>query len=382
MPEKILIIDDDVESVEIMKLFLMRQGYQVILAYGGALGLELAHKEKPDLIILDVMMAGMDGFEVARSLRRAPDTGTVPILMITALTKDKYKEKGYESGADIYMTKPIHRMDFQAHIKSLLLQRKAKTMLVRDQGWVAGVIAAKGGLGVSTVALNLGVAYSKKFNKHPIVAELRPGQGVWADEIGISNNQALDKLLGQEPAAINPSMVESLLATTSFGVRLLLASSGPGSGSFDKGQAHFEAVIGALRTLAPLLILDAGTHFNPAFGAVMDQCNEIIVVTEPQPLAVRQTGRLLEALRGHGFGASKLLSLVTVNHTRSDMVMNMSQIEGALSRAVVLGFPPALELSSLALRQNMPMTVAQPESLLAQQFIKLAEQVNTHLEQR
>ena len=84
MAEKILIVDDDHDTLEVMKMFLTRLGYQALTAATGLDALELAHKEQPDLVVLDVMMPGMDGFEVASNLHRTPDTATIPILMVTA----------------------------------------------------------------------------------------------------------------------------------------------------------------------------------------------------------------------------------------------------------------------------------------------------------
>ncbi len=108
MAEKILIIDDDPDTIEFLTLILTRLGYQVLEARDGMEALALAHAEKPELIILDVMMPGLDGYEVARSLRRHPETALTPILMFTAKTQVEDKLAGYEAGVDIYLTKPVH----------------------------------------------------------------------------------------------------------------------------------------------------------------------------------------------------------------------------------------------------------------------------------
>src|SRR5512138_2184063 len=111
MTEKILIVDDETETVNFLKLLLTRQGYQALTAYNGIQALSLAHSEHPDLIILDVMMPGQDGFEVARNLRGHPETATVPILMFTAKAQMEDKMTGYEAGVDIYLTKPVHPIE-------------------------------------------------------------------------------------------------------------------------------------------------------------------------------------------------------------------------------------------------------------------------------
>ena len=101
MAEKILIIDDDLDTLRLVGLMLQRQGYQIVAASNGTLGLGAA-SEKPDLILLDIMMPDMDGYEVARQLRDNPDTKHTPILMFTAKTQLDDKVAGFEVGADDY----------------------------------------------------------------------------------------------------------------------------------------------------------------------------------------------------------------------------------------------------------------------------------------
>ena len=227
MTAKIMIVDDDAETIEFLTLILTRQGYQVIAATNGMESLRLAHSENPDLIVLDVMMPDIDGYEVARSLRRRPETAVIPILMFTAKTQVEDKVAGYESGVDIYLTKPVHPMELHANIKALLVKRAASAETIGEHGHVIGVIAAKGGLGVSTTALNLAISYHEKYKDNVIAAELKPGQGSWASELDFSDPCGLCNLLEMNVSEITSTAVEGQLVTTPFNVRLLLASNDP-----------------------------------------------------------------------------------------------------------------------------------------------------------
>jgi DNA-binding response OmpR family regulator len=102
----ILLIDDDPENRDILKTRLEQAGYQVMEAQNGEEGLALSVSCKPDLIFLDVMMPKMDGWQVCRSLKANPATGQVPIVMLTACSKQVEELRGYESGANDYMMKP------------------------------------------------------------------------------------------------------------------------------------------------------------------------------------------------------------------------------------------------------------------------------------
>src|SRR4030065_2879626 len=185
MTDKILVVDDDPDTVKFINIMLSRLGYHVVSATSGMEALERVQVENPDLIILEVMRPGMDGYEVSRNLRRNPKTATTPILMFTAKTTIEDKLAGYDSGVNLYLTKPIHPIDLQANIKSLLSQRVAQIEAFADKGYVLGVLAAKGGMGVSTVALNLALSYYQKNKEKVIAAELRPGQGTWATELNL-----------------------------------------------------------------------------------------------------------------------------------------------------------------------------------------------------
>ena len=108
MSEKILIVDDDLDTLRLVGLMLQRQGYQISAATNGQQGLDKAFEEDPDLILLDVMMPDMDGYEVTRRLRQNPATAKTPILMFTAKTQLDDKVVGFEVGANDYLTKPTH----------------------------------------------------------------------------------------------------------------------------------------------------------------------------------------------------------------------------------------------------------------------------------
>ncbi|MFO3796084.1 MAG: response regulator transcription factor, partial [Anaerolineales bacterium] len=152
MAEKILIVDDDADTLRLVGLMLQRQGYEVIVASDGPQALQKAEEEEPDLILLDVMMPGMDGYEVARRLRANPITASTPILMFTAKAQIDDKLVGFESGADDYLTKPTHPAELQAHVRALLARRAPETKKKSAAtATVIGVLAARGGLGVTSI---------------------------------------------------------------------------------------------------------------------------------------------------------------------------------------------------------------------------------------
>ncbi|MFL5626875.1 MAG: response regulator [Ktedonobacteraceae bacterium] len=120
MGRKILVVDDEAVLVETIAYNLEQAGYQVITAADGTNALQAAHRETPDLIILDIMLPEMDGIEVCRQLRRESNTATTPIMMLTARGEEIDKVVGLEVGADDYVTKPFGRRELLARVRALL----------------------------------------------------------------------------------------------------------------------------------------------------------------------------------------------------------------------------------------------------------------------
>ena len=117
MPKKILLIDDEPEIVEISRDYFKSAGYDVVTANNGLSGLQTARREKPDLIVLDLMMPEMDGLDFCRTIRRESD---VPIIMLTARVEETDKLIGLEIGADDYITKPFSPRELVARAKVVL----------------------------------------------------------------------------------------------------------------------------------------------------------------------------------------------------------------------------------------------------------------------
>src|SRR5713101_3055166 len=117
---KVLVVDDEPVLVETIAYNLEQAGYEVTTAADGASALEVARRERPDLVILDIMLPEMDGLEVCRLLRRENSTATTPIMMLTAKGEEIDKVVGLEVGADDYVTKPFGRRELLARVRALL----------------------------------------------------------------------------------------------------------------------------------------------------------------------------------------------------------------------------------------------------------------------
>lgn len=124
--EKVLVVDDEEDILELLRFNLSREGFRVSCAMSGEDALKMVHSEIPDLIVLDLMLPGMDGLEVARELKTQEDTRVIPILMLTAKGEESDVVIGLELGADDYVTKPFSIRILVARVKALLRRKKEK----------------------------------------------------------------------------------------------------------------------------------------------------------------------------------------------------------------------------------------------------------------
>ena len=133
---RILVVDDDEQNVELLEAYLTDAGYQVLKALDGASALQRVSDDKPDLILLDIMMPDISGYEVCRRVRENPEVAGTPILMVTALGAMADIEKGIDVGTDDFLTKPINRLELLARVRSLVRIRHLRSELDRTLAYL------------------------------------------------------------------------------------------------------------------------------------------------------------------------------------------------------------------------------------------------------
>jgi pilus assembly protein CpaE len=380
MAEKILIVDDDLDTLRLVGLMLQRQGYQISAANNGEQGLEKALQERPDLILLDLMMPGMDGYEVARRLRSNPTTTTIPILMFTAKTQLDDKVVGFEAGADDYLTKPTHPSELQAHVRALLAratkasEEQLETPSNEQHGYMIAVLSARGGLGVSSVAVNLAAALFARTQADVILAEMVPGQGTLGVDLGIIDGKILNGILSGAPVEITREKVESALVTHRSGVKFMPASENPRDIQLTARVQNYEMLLTRLSALARFVVLDMASGLPPFVLGTLPLSNELVLVVEGQPNAIHHARLMIDQMGSLGIEPRRI-SAVLNNRFRSETQMPSAKVQELLGHPIALTIAPAPELFLQASRMQTPAVICQPENIASQQFIKLADQI-------
>ncbi|MEZ5939988.1 MAG: response regulator [Planctomycetaceae bacterium] len=139
---KILVADDNEPNRELLEAYLSDDGHEILMAVDGRETIDIAQKEQPDLILLDVMMPKLSGYEVCQTLKANEATRDIPILMVTALKEPADIEKAIAAGTDDFLTKPVHRLELKTRVRSLLKVRHLTNERDRLLAYLADVDAA------------------------------------------------------------------------------------------------------------------------------------------------------------------------------------------------------------------------------------------------
>ncbi|HEY45251.1 MAG TPA: response regulator [Anaerolineae bacterium] len=377
MADKILFIDDDIDTLKLVGLMLERQGYEIAVASDGLSGLAKATSEQPDLILLDVMMPDLDGFEVTRRLRADPSLAHIPIIMFTAKTMVDDKVAGFEAGVDDYLTKPTHPAELTAHVKAVLARSAQARAAGAEKATIVALIGARGGIGTTTLALNISLLLQRD-GHDVILAEFNPGRGTLAFELNLTNPEGLGNLLRRSLKDIHLRSVESEILSHNVGIRLLAASPHPREVELEQAIPQMEAVLDNLASMCTTLILDLGSSLRAYAKPILKLCDRIVIVVEPVYPTNMMAQNLLEEVVSDGISRHKI-SLALINRVRTSLQIPWRQVETDLGIELAGIVSPAPEQAHQASQGTMPLVLSHPDSLVSDQIRKLAQGVAVHL---
>ncbi len=373
MPERILIIDDDLDTLKLVGLMLQRKGYEILAASDGTKGLREAIDKQPDLILLDVMMPGMDGYQVAKLLRQNAETADIPILMFTAKSQLDDKVTGFEVGADDYLTKPTHPTELLAHVKALLARspRRRNESAAALQAYVIGVMGVRGGWGATTIAASLAQVIAMGTKKRVALAEMQPGRGALAASLGSKPSQTLETLLAEPAVKITSERLTEALVEQS-GVHFLFASLQPEKTALLwQAEEALARVVNRLASTMDYVVLDLGSFFVPSILQAYMAAQGRVLIVEPMPLSVLYARAATQSLAAAGLEPTQVQYVVN-SRERSELKISWMEVEKRLGQKVAANIMPVPELVHQGRQRRMLAAAVQPQSLFNKQIQKLA----------
>jgi pilus assembly protein CpaE len=373
MKEKILIVDDDADALRLMSYTLRLEGYEIVTAESGTQAITAVERERPSLVVLDIMMPDMSGTEVCRRLRSAAQTATLPILILSAKTQVQDKVAAFKGGADDYVTKPAEPSEFVARVESLLL-RASRGAAPSQPAQTLAFVGAKGGVGTTTVAVNLAVALAQ-LGTTVILVDLHPYLGCVGPMLGLEPVHGLQELAQMAASSILPRVVEKQLSSHPSGLRVLTSNCGlppAGDGELDPAQA--QAIVEGLVTLADWVLFDLPVDWTPAVSAVLDRSDRVVVVSEPDSLALRCAKRQLALLQQSRI-AGEQVGAIIVNRSAASMTMTVTRLQDQLGTTIVGALPPAADPCLHALSLSVPLLLAAPDHFAAEMLRAMAQRL-------
>lgn len=214
MPATVLVIDDEADLARLVEYNLGKEGYLVLSAREGEAGLKLAREQNPQAILLDVMMPGLDGWEVLKRLRAEPRTARIPVLMLTAKTQEADRVLGLELGADDYLSKPFSVRELAARIKAV--RRRAEVAASPGEVVRAGPLTLDAGrrtvelagkpLELTTTEFNLLQTLARRpgrvFSREDLIASARGDEAVVTDRTVDVHVAAIRRKLGKRAGLV------------------------------------------------------------------------------------------------------------------------------------------------------------------------------------
>lgn len=402
----ILVIDDDLSLLHMVRLMLERQGHTVTTVTGPQEGLTIIHDQSPDLIILDLMMPGMSGYTLTRTLRKDPQTARMPILILSARAQPIDQQMAFEAGANAYLTKPITGATLTARIKELFEELKAaetpsaapqplssEMILPAPKKRLSGqrpigaedmpepaaehsgplpvttVISLRGGSGATTVAVNFAMMLAHYRHSRVCLIDLSAVGGHVGLQLHMIARQNWSDLLdcGDTPDA---KAIASIIAPhLASGLSVMAAPAVPSLMTLSQN-----AVVHTLSVLSggfQEIVVDVDT-LNPAAIGVLLAARRVLLVMGDDVTSVHTTRHTLQTL--HDIGVDPGRVHIVLNRARPDTAMPTQTVLKAIDHPLATEIPYDPDQLN-AMRRGTPLMVASPDSDFSKALQRLLEAI-------
>jgi pilus assembly protein CpaE len=369
--ERVLFVDDEEQIRKLLSTWLTRHGYEVTVATDGWEALKAIRAKTPDLVITDVNMPNMNGFELTRRMRADHRTARIPVVMLSARKQADDVLTGYAEGADEYIPKPVEMAVLAAKVEVLLRRfRATQGETAKRGGNVVLFLHGKGGVGCTTLAVNAAVGLAGttiyrvalldlnlEFGNAPMLLNLQPARTL--ADLAEGNHEQLDDAAFGE-----------YLEQDRSGIRVLAGCDVPERAELVTVPAVQQA-IDHLRRQSDYVVVDAPASFSQQVLAALDVADAVVVVTAAHLPSLKATKETLDVLEKLNYPRER--TVLVVNRTSSAGV-EMDHVARFFNRKadLVVPYTPACDDAA---DRGRPLTVLHPDSAAAKVMRDLAAQI-------
>jgi len=370
----ILAVDDDPVNLKVVEHVLSAEGHTILQARNGPEALAAIERERPDLVVLDVMMPEMNGYEVCRRVRRNPAIADVLIILLTAHSSVESRLQGYEAGADDFMGKPFHPGELQAHVQALLRRRGPAPQASlpappSKRGKTTAFYSLRGGVGVTSLATNVAVTLTQLWGTPAVLVDLALICGQSAMLLNQTLRHTWADLAPIPLEDVTRDLVEQVLMPHDTGVRTLAAPQSSEMAELVTAPT-VERVLEMLSGAHPYVVVDLPHDFRETTLAALDAADEIVLLFAPDMSSVYAAKRALDTFAMLDYPRERISLLM--NWTFEKRGLARKSIESALGVQVKYVMPYVESLFVEALNRGIPAVVHHEGKPLATLFEDLA----------
>ncbi|MBP7960453.1 MAG: response regulator [Caldilineaceae bacterium] len=367
----ILVVDDEATLRKLMQFHLRPHGYNVITAGNGVEALEVINSQIPALVIIDVMMPEMNGYELTRQLRKNPRTAHIPIILLTALSNVQEKVEGFQAGADDFLIKPAELPELLMRVEALLRRAAAAQPVAAPlaEARIYMILSANDPNQATNIALNLaGLTQSRQ---QTIVIELIPAFTNTAFRLGLEAKQTLDDLLSINASSIGkPQFDDALITHPSSRIKLLVTAQ-DGNAPKPLTQEHTRALVNMAQRSNAIVFFVTHPILGDALLPLYASAEAALMVSRNFQEDLVTAMVLSQQVQNRGLAPTRLGLLVehsptSHNPTLPDMSALVTRMRMSSAGAV-----PALgqALAVANTEKKLPIQVASNEDRAAYQIV-------------
>lgn len=360
---RVLLIDDEQVFFKMVDHALKPQGYDVEYAKTGMDGLRVAGSTNPELIIVDVKLPDLDGYEVVQRLRSTPRFRSTPIIFLTSQTELPSKLKGFEVGADDFLGKPFQPEELVARVG--LLMRRSEVIRSalpagpnREPATVVAVHSLRGGVGCSSLAVNLALAYHQVWDKPTLLIDADMTAGQVALMLNTSPARTFDDLTNRRASELDNDLIKKIISKHNSGIHFIAAPASPLSDDSFADDLWPE-LLTRLQELYEFIVIDTAHNFGNITIHMLNQASTVFLTVSPEMASVRSSISSMEIYNLLGYPLEKIK--VVLNQSLAVAGIKQAQIEKVLKRPISHSFAYAPNEYIRAVNFGQPVLLNNPD---------------------
>ncbi len=339
--KKVLVIDDEFPIRYLVEHQLSRNDLEVQTAKDGPTGLTVASSFQPDIIVLDVMMPGMDGFQVCEQLRQDPDLANTPVIFLTACMTRQHKMRAFKVGGNDYLVKPFQADELLAHIDAILDQGESDADAPEEaapgKGRIVGMFSPKGGVGTSTLAIQLSEAIVIRRDQPVVLIDLDLPLGSIAPMLNLVSKRHIIDLLRYPPNQIGETLVSGYAQKHRSNLLVVPTPAELVGIGRMPAPTSLKAILDAMINAGYMIVMDLGSTLSNITIEGLRLCDVVYVVTSGKPVSNKLHNAFVASASELGLETTRLLPVVNELHGATGKL--------ELSRMPVARIPHAQEKS-------------------------------------